>query len=335
MIRVFLVNDNPTTLTALKKALSQTTDISVVGTANHSQQAIEAILQLQPDIVCSEASLPERSTLALVQQLMDVYPTPILIIGTATQDDPTLIADLLNAGALEALITPALTSFIANDDLMKQLTRKIKVLAGVSVFRRKPQTSVKPSTTYTAPRRQKIVVLGASTGGPQALEAVLSKLPAHYPLPIVCIQHISKGFLDPFILWLNGKVKLPISVAKAGEYPEPGRIYFAPDHANLEFDNQGRFAYSHAPEYLHYPSVDVTFHGIAKQYGHLATAVLLTGMGDDGAGGLKAIAQAGGMTIAQDEASCVVFGMPKVAIETGAAQKILNLEQIAETLCRA
>ncbi|MDD5273999.1 MAG: chemotaxis protein CheB [Methylovulum sp.] len=331
---MFLVNDNPTTLTALKKALSQATDISVVGTATHTQQAVAAILQLQPNIVCSEASLPERSTLALIQQLMDVYPIPILIIGTAVQDDPALITGLLSAGAVEALATPPLASIFEDDGFIRQLTRKLKVLAGVSVFRRKPQAAVKPSATYAAPRRQKILVLGASTGGPQALEAVLSKLPAHYPLPIVCIQHISKGFLDPFILWLDGKVKLPVSVAKSGEHPEPGRIYFAPDHANLEFDSQGRFAYSHAPEYLHYPSVDVTFHGIAKQYGHLATAVLLTGMGDDGAGGLKAIAQAGGMTIAQDEASCVVFGMPKVAIETGAAQKTLNLEQIAEMLCR-
>jgi len=334
LIRVFLVTDDPFLLTTLKSALNLATGLGLAGTASTAPQALTEISLLKPDVVVSDAQL--IGALRLTQQLMEQCPTPILIMSAATPDGQALSNAQLAAGAIEALPAATLST---DPEAGQLLARKLKVLAGVSVFRRKaqPQTA-RPALAaqlVSATPRQKILMIGASTGGPQALEAVLAKLPAHYPLPIVCIQHISKGFLDPFLLWLGGKVKLKVSVAAVGESPEPGRIYFAPDHANLELDGYGRFAYSHAPEYLHYPSVDVAFHSIAKHYGSLCIAVLLTGMGDDGAGGLKAIAQAGGQTIVQDEASCVVFGMPKAAIDNGAAQKVLNLEQIAELLCQA
>lgn len=337
MIRVFLI-DELSALTALKNILGQSLDITVVGTAHNRQQALAQVPQLKPDVVCSEAYLPGEEGVALAEQLMDVSPVPILMLSAALQDDPSLAASLLAAGVVGVLARPAQLSGFEDPQFARELIRKIKLLSGVSVFRRKQRaSSVMPtsaiSTSAIRPSRR-ILVIGASTGGPQALEVVLSKLPAHYPFPIICVQHISQGFLDPFLLWLGGKVKLSVGIAQVGEKPMPGRIYFAPDHANLEFDGQGRFTYSHAIECLHYPSVDKTFQAIAEHYASSALAVLLTGMGDDGALGLQAIANAGGVTIAQDEASCVVFGMPKAAIASGAVQKVLNLEQIAEELCR-
>lgn len=334
MIRVFLVDDTLTVL-ILKKMLSQFAEISVIGTAQDKQQALELIAQLKPDVVCSAANTPELDSLELTRQVMDVCPTPILILSTLVRDHQQgLIAQFLDAGAVDTLVKPNPENGSDTVFFTRELARKIKVLAGVTVFRRKQHSPIEtPQITATIGQTQQILVIGASTGGPQAFEAVLSKLPANYPFPVICIQHISKGFLEPFILWLGSKVKLPIAVAQPGEKPQAGHIYFAPDHANLEINGQGGFFYSHAPEYLHYPSVNVTFASIAQYFANKTIAVLLTGMGDDGASGLKAIADAGGITIAQDEASSVVFGMPKTAIDIGAAQKVLNLEKIAETLC--
>ncbi|GAB6139995.1 chemotaxis-specific protein-glutamate methyltransferase CheB [Methylosoma difficile] len=341
MIDVFLVADDLLALSAIQTALADYPDIRIVGTAQTSADAFAQINLLKPAVICSTAYLSGQNCLGLVEQIMEHQPTPLLILD----DDLSLKPALLAAGAVEVLEKPANFSDAA---FAKELARKLKVLSGVMVFGRKasirlatdnpsptnPQSLNPAPTTSNTPRRKPaIIFIGASTGGPHALEMVLSKLPADYPLPIVCVQHISQGFLDPFILWLSGKVKLPVSVARAGQQPQNGHIYFAPDQANLEFDSQGNFRYSHGTGFLHYPCVDVTFHAAAQFYNRRTCAILLTGMGEDGAEGLKAIAQAGGTTIAQDEASSTVFGMPKAAIENGAAQHVLNLEKIAKELC--
>ena len=332
MVRVFLVDDDLATELALRAILEKTPDITVLGSASPHGQALTAITQTLPDVICLKVSLPEQTGLSITEQIMAQCPAPILILSPELNG----INQLLAAGAVDSLAIPKSGLSIDDAAFSKELLRKVKVLSGVIVFKRTqthPSLSISP-VNFIPSTKQQIVIIGASTGGPQAFEAVLSKLPANFPFPVVCVQHISQGFLDPFIVWLNGKVKLPVSVARSGDKPTVGQIYFAPDHANLEVDGLGRFTYSHAPQYLHYPSIDVTFQAIADYYGDRTIAVLMTGMGDDGASGLKAIALAGGITIAQDEASCVVYGMPKIAIETGAAQKILSLEQIGNQLCR-
>jgi len=359
LIDVLLADADLAALTAIQTALASYPDIRIVGTAHNAQTALALMAELKPAVLCSEATLP-GDALVLVSEVMQRQPTPILILSAAVHGHPALIADLQAAGVVDVLAKPAQYHDYGSVPFGKALSRKLKVLSGVMVFRRKASFTPQPAFGGALPAPQKraleldgsgfkkphqpplgqtrrpatIVVIGASTGGPHALETVLAKLPADYPLPIVCVQHISQGFLDPFIVWLAGKVKLAVGIAKAGEQPKSGHIYFAPDHANLELDCQGHFRFSHGAEYLHYPSINVTFHNIARYYGRQAIAVLMTGMGEDGADGLHAIARAGGVTIAQDEASSIVFGMPKAAIEKGAAQKVLNLEQIAEEICR-
>jgi two-component system chemotaxis response regulator CheB len=177
-------------------------------------------------------------------------------------------------------------------------------------------------------RRQpiKLIAIGASTGGPQALHTILTQLPANLKVPVVCVQHISEGFLQGLVSWLAIDCALPIKIAKPGEIPLAGNIYFAPDRHHLELDSRGCFACSIAPPVGgHRPSVTTTFNSVAKFYGAGVAGILLTGMGRDGADGLLSISKAGGFTIAQDEASSVVFGMPKEAIALGAAQYVLNL----------
>ncbi|WP_199248119.1 chemotaxis-specific protein-glutamate methyltransferase CheB [[Phormidium] sp. ETS-05] len=194
-------------------------------------------------------------------------------------------------------------------------------------------TKAKKTPLPSAPRLPttsfKILTIGASTGGPQALQGILSQLPANFPVPIVCIQHISEGFLQGLVDWLNSECSLEVKIAPLAEKPQPGYVYFPPEGKHLEFDTGGRFVYSSAPPCAgHRPSVTVTFNAIAARYGAEAMAVLLTGMGRDGADGMLSISEAGGLTIAQDEASCVVFGMPKEAIALGAAKYILPINDI-------
>ena len=187
--------------------------------------------------------------------------------------------------------------------------------------------------------RLQMVVIGASTGGPQALQTILSGLPFNYPVPIVCVQHISDGFLDNLVSWLAANSALKCQLAQAGETPRAGTVYFPQENTHLKFDTYGRFLMSLDPPYKgHCPSVNVTMQSAARCYGAKMVAVLLTGMGDDGAQGMREVSDAGGISIAQDEASCVVFGMPRQAIQMGAAQRVLGLDEIAGSLiglCRA
>ncbi|MCT7983318.1 chemotaxis-specific protein-glutamate methyltransferase CheB [Laspinema sp. A4] len=179
----------------------------------------------------------------------------------------------------------------------------------------------------------KIVAIGASTGGPQALHTILSQLPAKFPVPVICVQHISEGFLKGLVDWLGSECHLPVKIAPAGERPEPGIIYFPPEQKHLELDNSGRFLHSIAgPVSGHRPSVTVTFNAVAKVYRRAALGILLTGMGRDGADGMLELFKQGGITIAQNEASSVVFGMPREAIALNAAQYILPITDIAPLL---
>ncbi len=202
---------------------------------------------------------------------------------------------------------------------------------------RAKQISVTPSSkddrsTFLT-QRYRIVTIGASTGGPQALQTILGQLPATFSVPVVCIQHISQGFLQGLVDWLGRECRLPVRIAPAGEVPQPGHIYFAPEGKHLELDQCGRFIYSSTEPYSgHRPSVTVTFNSIAKYYGRSTVGVLLTGMGRDGADGMLTIAKSGGLTIAQNEESCVVFGMPKEAIALGAANHILPVKDIPPML---
>jgi two-component system chemotaxis response regulator CheB len=180
----------------------------------------------------------------------------------------------------------------------------------------------------------RIIGIGASTGGPQALERVLGHLPADFPLPLLCVQHIAEGFMHGLVTWLASCCRIRVGIAKEGAQPLSGTAYFPPDDRHIEIDDAGAFRCSSAlPFGGHRPSVDIAFSSLARRYGAAAVGVLLTGMGSDGAQGMLDITRAGGLTIAQDEESSVVFGMPKRAIELGGARHVLPLDQIGPALC--
>ena len=335
-IRVLIVEDSPIALTILQRILSSSPDIEIVGTAQTGQEGLALIPTIQPDVICTDFFMPQMNGLEFTSHVMMDYPRPILVVSASVQEDDTSrIFQLLEAGAVDILPKPKAGLDPENILLKKSLINKVKVLSGVKVFPKKRRPVSNHLVNQLIPANNlrshyKIVVIGASTGGPIALQNLLATLPQDFPLPVICVQHISKGFLQGLIDWLASTCQLPIQIAMKGEFPEPGKIYFPPERQHLTLDHHGRFVCAHAlPEDSHCPSVTTLFLSIAQIYGRKAIGILLTGMGRDGADGMKAITDAGGLTFAQDESTSVVFGMPREAIALGAASQVLPIHAIA------
>lgn len=344
-IRLLLVEDSPVALAILQRLLRDQPDIELVGIARNGQEALAVIPDVNPHVICTDLHMPKMNGLELTHEVMARFPRPILVISASVQEEDTQnVFRILEAGALDIFPKPR-TGLAAEYDKTKQeLLTKIRVLSGVSVFtqhrREVPRPPIPPAPPPSATeiaqldiRAPRVLTIGSSTGGPQALQTLFEALPRQFPVPILCVQHISDGFLQGLIDWLNLKSALQIKIAIAGELPQPGGVYFPPERQHMQLNSQGRFEITRsAPVAGHCPSVTVLFESVAAYYRRSAVGVLLTGMGRDGADGLKAIALTGGTTIAQDEATSVVFGMPKEAIALGAAQHVLPIEGIAPFL---
>ena len=364
-IRVLLVDDSKIAIAVLKKSLAKFPDIEVVGVAGDGAIALEMIPRLDPDVVCTDFHMPNMDGLELTRRLMHDHPLPILVISVSVRDEKSAtVFKLLEAGAVDVLPKPwGGLSPQETENLSEELYHKIKVVSGVVVFhkhddpdapRREPAISAKTTGPLSQPTKPlsvsggdvsssspkpgwspRILTIGASTGGPQALLNILSGLDEKIDLPVVCIQHISAGFMRGLVEWLDQNLKLNVSVAVNGQKPEKGKVYFPEEGAHLLFDTKGQFRLSAEPPLRgHRPSVTMTFNSICEYYGSSVLGVLLTGMGDDGAAGLKNIYDAGGHTLVQDQQSSTVFGMPRVAIELGAAREILSLKDMAPRINR-
>jgi two-component system chemotaxis response regulator CheB len=347
-IKVLLVEDSPVAIAILQRVLQSSPQIKIVGTACNGKEALNLIPQLDPHVICTDFHMAQMDGLELTRQVMAKYPRPILVISNSVQaDDPKNIFNLMQAGAIDIFPKPTTGLPSDYDRIRESLVTKIKVLSGVKVFTKplpktvpsKAETIQTPSGKTSIPKSFKvtdpikIVAIGASTGGPQALQKVLSPLPKDFPVPILCTQHISEGFLQGLVDWLASECRLKVTIASEGELPLPGTVYFAPDNSHLELNSLGKLTGKASGAVDgHCPSVTVMFQSVAKYYGKTTLGILLTGMGKDGAAGMKTIAQAGGITIAQDEASSIVFGMPKEAIAIGGAQYILPVQEIAPSL---
>ncbi len=341
-ISVLLVEDSPVALEILDRLLASSPDIKVVGKACNGKEAIDLIPKLQPKVICTDLHMKEMDGLELTKQVMANHPRPILVVSTSVQkEDTNTIFELLQAGAVDVFPKPNTGLASDYEQVKRDLINKIKILSGVTVFTKRQTPPVDPSSAnnFAFPsditRTIRAVAIGASTGGPQALHKIIAQLPANLPVPVICTQHISKGFLQGLVDWLDSECKVKLKIAQVGDLPAPGTVYFAPDNNHLEIDAQGKFIYGSAlPVDGHCPSVTVSFRSVARFYGRAAMSILLTGMGKDGAAGMQAIAQAGGITIAQDEKTCVVFGMPSEAISLGVAQHVLPIQDIAPLLLK-
>lgn len=342
-IKVLVVDDSIVARTILTKIISSAPGMQVVASAGNGQEALALISRLDPDVICTDLHMPLMDGLALTRRVMAESPRPILVVSVSVQQSNIdNIFNLLAAGAVDIFPKPKGTAAADYEWNSAALISKIRVVAGVHTFQRplkitKPAPQAIPRVVSPTAPPLRVGVIGASTGGPPVLAGLLAQLPAAFPLPLVCVQHIDAMFLPDLVAWLASQCRLKVKIADNGELMQPGFVYFPQAGSHLTLNLGGRFqaetnGKTEWPTNGHCPSITVTMQALATHFGPAVIGILLTGMGKDGADGLLAIARAGGVTIAQNQASCAVFGMPKEAIALGAAQHILPPDQIARVL---
>jgi two-component system chemotaxis response regulator CheB len=330
--RVLICEDSRTFAAALTKTLEHGGAIEVVAVCRTAEEAIAALPVLQPDLVTMDIELPGMSGLEAVEQIMSVRPTPILVLSSHVDPANANAAAALAAGALDAIAKGDLPLTSPEGSAAIAFRRRVTILGSAHVIRH-PRARLSERAATRSSRslpRGALIGICASTGGPQALVTVLLGIPASFPVPILVVQHISAGFTEGLVRWLDGAVPLPVGLAQDGATLRPG-VTVAPDGAHLVVRGRSVVLDRTSPAGLHRPSADVLLHSVAESAGNAGVAVVLTGMGRDGAEGLGAVRKAGGLTIAQDEASSAVYGMPKEAAKQG-AELILPLEKIAGAL---
>jgi len=347
--RVVLIEDSPVALEILQRLLNSSPDVDVVGTARDGIEGLEVINKTRPDVICTDFHMENMDGLELTQRVMADDPRPILVISNFVQKtDVDNVFRLLQAGAADVFPKPSTDSPTDYEKLKSALVTKIKVLSNMKVTQKRKQQplsgSVKPITSgafssnqplMTNVSRVKVIAIGASTGALPAIQKIVCQLPSNFPLPLICTVHVSTGVLSGLVNWLSTECPLRVKIAEVGESPAPGTVYFAPEKNDLELDARGKFIYTDCPETnKHCPSITATFKSIARVYGKATAGVLLTGLGRDGAEGLQAIAQAGGITLAQEEKGGGAFGMVKEAMSLDAVQQMLAIDKIAPFLLK-
>jgi two-component system chemotaxis response regulator CheB len=342
MIRVLIIEDSPTVRMVLSALLSSDPEIRVVGTAADGAEGVRQTHALKPDLITMDVHMPVMDGFEATRQIMAERPTPIVVVSSVVGSvDAQASFKAIQAGALDVVEKPAGAGTADFAKIRQRLLTTIKLMAEVKVVGRQCTPSALRPALPAAPalprlargRPPAIVAVGSSTGGPAALHTLLKALPATFPLPILIVQHMTVGFTQSMADWLQSACARPIQLAQHHQRIVGGSVYFAPDEQHLEVVRRGVMGLSRsAPVSYVRPSATVLFDSVARIYGDEAVGVLLTGMGDDGGIGLKTIRDKGGATLAQDEASCVVYGMPKLAVELGAAEEVLPPAAIASRL---
>ncbi len=355
-LRILIVDDSTLMRRVLRQLLESDPEIRVVGEAGDGRQALALVAELKPDLVILDVQMPVMDGVETTRQIMAYHPTPILVLtATLSNRDVDITFEMLGAGALDVMEKPLLGDPVAQERARRALVRKVRLLSRVRVVthlrgRRKCRAQPQPveGAEQAEPAwRQKpviepqaqpdlcpVVVIGASTGGPRVVRQILTNLPADFPAAVILVQHIADGFSAGMVEWLAQSVPLRVLLATEGMVIRPGHVLVAPDRYDLLVQPDGTIHLSGLPLLIQRPAIDIVMQSVAAVCAERAVGVLLTGMGRDGAIGMLAIRRAGGYAIAQDGASCAIFGMPRAAIELGATDVVLPPQQIAAALCQ-
>jgi two-component system, chemotaxis family, protein-glutamate methylesterase/glutaminase len=340
-IRVLVIDDSALIRGVLKEIINRENDMVCVGAAPDPLAARELIKALNPDVLTLDVEMPKMDGLEFLERLMRLRPMPVLMISTLTEGGSNITFRALELGALDFVAKPKLDISRGMEEYAIEITDKIRAVAQAQVRKKttEPQIHEKysadailPSTKGRFSSTEKLIVIGASTGGTEAIKEVLNKLPADAP-GVLVTQHMPEHFTKSFAARLNSLCKISVKEAEHNERILPGFAYIAPGNSHLLIRRSGArymIALNQGPLVnRHRPSVDVLFRSAANVAGANALGIILTGMGKDGVQGMLEMRQAGSHTIAQDEASCVVFGMPKEAIAAGGVREVLGLQNIA------
>lgn len=343
MIRVLIVEDSPVEQALLAHILGSDPEIQVAGIACDGEQAIAEVERIKPDVVTMDIHMPKLNGFETTRRLMEEHPLPIVIVsGSFSRRDTHKTFRAMEAGALAVVRKPHGIGHPLHQENAGELIRIVKIMSEVRVVRRwsrlpgKTPASLLPvAAPEAAHAKIQIVAIGASTGGPAVLQAILSALPRNLSAPLLIVQHMAAGFMENFVRWISASSGFPARIALHGEYPVPGYAYFAPDGFHMLLGRDRRIVLSaEAPENGLRPSVSRLFRSVAEAFGCNAMGILLTGMGRDGADDLKLLRTKGALTVAQDEESSIIFGMPGEAAKLDAAEYILPPEKIAGLLAQ-
>jgi len=334
-IRVLVVDDSALIRGVMQEVINSLPDMEVVGVAPDPIRARELIKDLNPDVITLDVEMPRMNGLEFLEKLMRLRPMPVVMVSTLTEQGSEVTLQALELGAVDFVTKPRLGVKEGMAELADELGEKIRAAACARV-RRHGLVDARPQAAPVAGRflstTEKLVCIGSSTGGTEALKEVLTRMPADAPA-ILMTQHMPEAFTPSFAARLNNLSAMTVKEAGHNERILPGHAYLAPGHSHLRVKKSGAYYYTElsqdAPVNRHRPSVDVLFSSAARVAGPNAIAVILTGMGKDGAAGMLEMRNAGAYTIAQDEASCVVYGMPRAAVELGAAIEVRPLQEIA------
>jgi two-component system, chemotaxis family, protein-glutamate methylesterase/glutaminase len=342
-IRVLIVDDSAFMRTALSRMIASESGLEVAGTASCGSEALEKIPALDPDVVTLDIEMPGLDGLQTLRRIMNQFPRPVIMVSAVTEKDAQNTFNALAAGAFDyvpkQLSAASLDILHIRSDLVGKIraaahSRKSPDAAAAALSTRKPPQSSQPESrsagSIAAPA---IVALGTSTGGPKALQEILPLFPRDLSVPILIVQHMPAGFTAPFAQRLNSLCSIPVRQATHREPIQPGVAYIAPAGTHLSVkrlsDSRAILCLDTQPDNaLHIPSVNVLMNSVAESFKSLALGVIMTGMGSDGAEGMNAIHRQGGLTIGQDEATCTVYGMPRVCAEMGILSRVVPLSQI-------
>jgi two-component system, chemotaxis family, protein-glutamate methylesterase/glutaminase len=339
MIKVFVVEDSPVVQQMLIYILTSDPDISVVGTALTGQEAIDKVGQKRPDVITMDINMPNMNGFEASRRIMESTPTPIIIVsGSWEPKEMEKTFKALEAGAVAVLSKPVDFNHPDFSARAQELVQTVKLMSEVKVVKRWRGKDRVTSAAPPVPARLQVldigvVAIGASTGGPAVLHAIISQVPQGLQAPILVVQHISKGFVMGLAHWLGKESNVPVHVARDGDRPQRGHVYLAPDDAHMCLSGNGSIHLSD-DSLMHgiRPSISRLFHSVQSAFGSRSVGVLLSGMGKDGAEELRSMKECGAITIAQSRESCVVDGMTGEAIRLNGATYILDPQEIAETL---
>jgi len=336
-MKVAIVNDSRMAAEILRRIVAQLPEFTLAWSAHSGEEAIALCAQSRPDIILMDLVMPGMDGAETTRRIMETTPCVILVVTATTVGNRDMVFEAMGYGALDAVDTPVLGQGQGLEGA-EPLTQKLRMVArlaavsnsfrGASLARRAAPPS--PDTSEVP-----VVAIGASTGGPQALAEILSQLPARFPAAVLVVQHVDEQFTPGLAAWLQRSSKMPIAIPEAETRLAAGAVWIAGQAQNMTYDN-GFAKYTPASaDAVHKPSIDSLFFSLATAHRATRIGVLLTGMGRDGAAGLLALRQSGALTIAQDAATSIVYGMPKAAAEIRAATEILPLSSIAPRICEA
>jgi two-component system chemotaxis response regulator CheB len=341
VIRVLVVDDSAFVRQALTRMLGAAPDIEVVGTAVDGEEGVEKVRELRPDVVTLDIKMPRVGGLEALRRIMAECPTPVLLLSSHTSEGAEVTLRGLELGAMDFVDKTSVQGHMNLLGLSEELLAKVRALASVPQERLREAAGVRPAAIPPRDARlAEVVVIGTSTGGPSALQAIIPRLPRGLSSAILVVQHMPAGFTRSLAERLGQRSALPVREAEDGEAVPHGTVLIAPGGLHMKVRRRGagqpRVWLDPEPRTaLHRPSVDVLMASVARTYGARATGIVLTGMGADGVEGLRAIRDAGGRTLAESPETCVIYGMPKAAVEAGVVDRSIPLSRVADEILTA